>query len=151
MKFCLPFILAVAAFPAFAQQKLPFEFFLECDGSEKGELLVLVKGNVFFFKKPILKFDTFENNSDALTTGGFYPSLFNKWNSNWHHCKHNCEQRSHKHNLDNLLNLQKVGVGVISRRAVNGMAMAGTTGEMVEDTNRWDTRLISCNYLSYCN
>ena len=71
MKFCLQFILAVAASPAFAQQKLPFEFFLQCDGSEKGELLVLVKGNVFFFKKPILKFDTFENNSDALTTGVF--------------------------------------------------------------------------------
>ena len=85
MKFCLPLILAVAASPAFAQQKLPFEFFLECDGSEKGELLVLVKGNMFFFKKPILKFDTFENNSDALTTGGFYPSLFNKWNSTFVH------------------------------------------------------------------
>ena len=26
---------------------------------------------------------------------------------------------------------------MISRKAVNGIAMAGTTGEMVEDTNRW--------------
>ena len=55
MKFSLPFILAFVASSAFAQQKLPFEFFLECDGSEKGELLVLVKGNVFFFQKANLK------------------------------------------------------------------------------------------------
>ena len=77
--------------------------------------------------------------------------IFNRWSENWQHCGHNCMQHSHKHHLDSPPTLQKGGIGVVSRRAVNGMAMAGTIGEMVEDTNRWDVHLVSYNHLSYCN
>ena len=76
----------ITGLPAYAVQDLPSEFFLECDGTKKAELLVFVdlKG-FFYFKKPILKVDKFINSQDALSTTGFYPSVFNKWNSTFVH------------------------------------------------------------------